>query len=244
MTDKINITIDRIIPSREAVLQDQGIPNPNETPYKIIEIAVNAIKILSGTIEPKTIFDHCSLSEFKQIYFGNGNNDSPAPLENIMNKSPNMYLFAVTLGPAISQQIENLFSKNDFALGSMVDSAASLAADLLATTIEEELNMIKTKEHEDEIILGYSPGYCGWHISGQRELFQYLKPESIGITLNNSYLMNPLKSISGVMISAKAETHIFSPKFEFCKLCQTRSCINRMRSLSRNNLKKSHNGTK
>ena len=60
MTDKINITIDRIIPSREAVLQDQGIPNPNETPYKIVEIAVNAIKILSGTIEPKTIFDHCS----------------------------------------------------------------------------------------------------------------------------------------------------------------------------------------
>ena len=126
----------------------------------------------------------------------------------------------------------------------MVDSAASLAADLLATAIEEKLKKVKTHVREDEIILGYSPGYCGWHISGQRELFQYLKPESIGITLNNSYLMNPLKSISGVMISAKAETHIFSPKFKFCKSCQTRSCINRMRSLSQNNLKESHNGTK
>ncbi|MEE9190301.1 MAG: hypothetical protein V3U16_05980, partial [Candidatus Neomarinimicrobiota bacterium] len=122
--DTISIIHDQIIPSKEAVLKDQGILNPNETPDKIIEITINAIRILSETMEPQTIFNHCSLPEFKRIYFKNGNNDSPAPLEDIMNKSNNMYLFAATLGPAISDQIEILFSKNDFALGAMVDSAA------------------------------------------------------------------------------------------------------------------------
>jgi hypothetical protein len=237
MGENINISINRIIPTMETVLRDQGILNPDETPDKIIDITINAIKIISDTMEPKIIFNHCSLSEFKKIYFENGNNDSPAPLEDIMKSAHYMYLFAATLGSAVSRRIEDLFSTSDFALGAMVDSAASLAADLLAAAIEEEIRKVNTDVQVDDIMLDYNPGYCGWHISGQRDLFQYLKPGSIGITLNDSYLMNPLKSISGVMISAKLEAHLFSPKFEFCTSCQTRSCIRRMRSLSQNKLK-------
>ncbi|MHC4266624.1 MAG: vitamin B12 dependent-methionine synthase activation domain-containing protein, partial [Planctomycetota bacterium] len=80
-------------------------------------------------------------------------------------------------------------------------------------------------------ILSYSPGYCGWDISGQKKLFEYLHPGKIGISLNNTYLMTPLKSVSGVLVAGKNEIHQFRPNYPFCKSCKTHSCLLRMKAL-------------
>ncbi|MFC2086489.1 hypothetical protein ACFLQ9_02090, partial [Bacteroidota bacterium] len=52
-------------------------------------------------------------------------------------------------------------------------------------------------------------------------------PESIGISLNNQFLMIPLKSISGVLIAGKKEIHNFDNDFSFCAQCKTFSCMGR-----------------
>jgi hypothetical protein len=80
-------------------------------------------------------------------------------------------------------------------------------------------------------IMRYSPGYCGWHISAQKKLFEYLKPKEIGISLLESYLMTPLKSITGVLIAGKRTIHIFNADFPFCSKCKNHSCQNRIKQL-------------
>ena len=80
-------------------------------------------------------------------------------------------------------------------------------------------------------VLRYSPGYCGWHISGQRRLFDYLDPGQIGITLRESFLMDPLKSVSGVLIAGPREIHRFTDDYDFCDQCDTRGCRQRLRAL-------------
>jgi hypothetical protein len=85
----------------------------------------------------------------------------------------------------------------------------------------------------DTRVLPYSPGYCGWHITAQARLFEFLHPEDIGITLNSSYLMQPLKSVSGVLVAGKGEIHKFRPKFSFCADCKTHQCVERMASVLR-----------
>ena len=89
-------------------------------------------------------------------------------------------------------------SAPDSAPGSAPDSAPGRAPDSAATGIG---------------VLRYSPGYCGWHISGQRRLFAHLRPERIGITLHDSYLMEPLKSVSGVLIAGAKEIHAFADTY-------------------------------
>jgi len=84
---------------------------------------------------------------------------------------------------------------------------------------------------EGAAVLGYSPGYCGWHISGQRRLFERLGPGEIGISLNDSCLMRPLKSVSGVLVAGAAPIHRFRPEFTCCAECATRLCVPRMRSV-------------
>jgi hypothetical protein len=81
------------------------------------------------------------------------------------------------------------------------------------------------------VSLRYSPGYCGWHISGQKRLFERLNPAEIGITLNSSFLMQPLKSISGVIVSAERKYHLIKSDYPFCAVCPHRSCRERINLL-------------
>ena len=50
-------------------------------------------------------------------------------------------------------------------------------------------------------------------ISRQQQLFKKLEPDSIGISINKQFLMELLKSISGVLIAGKQEIHSFENDF-------------------------------
>ena len=80
--------------------------------------------------------------------------------------------------------------------------------------------------------LRYSPGYCGWHVSGQRALFAALRPAEIGLALRESCLMDPLKSISGVLVSGAPRIHDFVDDYPFCAECAERACRDRIASLN------------
>lgn len=62
-------------------------------------------------------------------------------------------------------------------------------------------------------------------------LFERLQPVEIGVTLAASCLMNPLKSVSGVLVAGPARVHRFRPTFPFCDACATHACRVRMASV-------------
>jgi hypothetical protein len=97
---------------------------------------------------------------------------------------------------------------------------ASAAADGLA----ERLAARFAGDDDGSRALAYSPGYCGWHVSGQGRLFARLRPEEIGVTLNASFLMQPLKSISGVLVRGPGRIHRFAPDYPFCADCAGQPC--------------------
>jgi hypothetical protein len=116
----------------------------------------------------------------------------------------------------------------------MLDSVASAATDRLAELLAARGRIEASDDAGGEsVTLGYSPGYCGWHVSGQRALFAFLRPETIGVTLNASCLMDPLKSVSGVLAAGPPEIHRFSPGYPFCADCRDKPCLGRIRSQSR-----------
>jgi len=134
----------------------------------------------------------------------------------------------------IGDEIQRRFSANDFAVASMLDSVASAAADKLAELVERHFRETLDKRGRlasEGAVLRYSPGYCGWHISGQGRLFDVLEPEQIGVSLSETFLMLPLKSVSGVLIAGPATIHDFPNTYPFCSYCETQGCRSRIRSL-------------
>ncbi len=231
-----DLKIDDLIPDTEQLLRAQGIRNFTAVSDKVLALAEEARRLIKLNAKPRAILANCEILKFSEIYSGSGDNASPAPLESIFPRADNLMLFALTVGSDISDQINKLFNTSDFALGAMLDSAASWAADR-ATQILEKLIMdeiiINDSDHVDYLALGYSPGYCGWHVSGQKRLFTELNPEQIGISLNDSCLMQPLKSVSGVLVYGPKNIHLFDSNFDFCKDCKTFSCKLRMKDINR-----------
>lgn len=223
-----------IVPSREEALEAQGIPPETEVPDHIGALAEEAFRLLGGLAAPAIVIESVTADEFGRVLEGEGMNEPEAPLPAIFPKATALALFAATLGAPVCEKIARLFAENEFALGSMLDAAASGAADRMAAIGEERFRdrlLEWGKADASTRVLGYSPGYCGWHVSGQRRLFERLRPGEIGITLRESFLMDPIKSVSGVLAAGPPEIHRFDPNFPFCRDCRDHPCRPRLRGL-------------
>ena len=231
---KVQFTATEVAPDRDAVLEHQGIPVGTSVKDHIEELYQQAVELLAETISPAGIMCDISAEDFAGVYEGDGRNEDKTPVGDIFSRADHLALFVVTLGERTSSETTNRFGSNDFAVASMLDAAASIAADQAAELMERRFRDELTGQNwnpENGGVLRYSPGYCGWHISGQKKLFEFLDPSQIGVTLRDSFLMEPLKSVSGVIIAGPREIHNFPINFGFCKQCETRSCRQRLRAL-------------
>ena len=233
MEGQFQFDINDIYPERKRVLNQIGVPdgaNINEKVQASLEKSLNLFETLA---KPVGVIKNISKDEFGILFKGEGENEDDALLKDIYPKAEKLSIFALTLGSEVSVEIKNAFASNDFPLGSLLDAAASIAADVAVTKIEDMfLDQFKdSSSQNDFVVLSYSPGYCGWNISGQKKLFDFINPTQIGISLNDSYLMTPIKSVTGVLVYGKKEIHIFDNNFKYCRDCRDKSCRERIENI-------------
>jgi hypothetical protein len=234
MREVIHIPFEEIAPDAASVTEVRGAAPGVEPSERLVETGEKAYALLAELAEPVGVLADITVEEFAAVYEGEGLNEPATPLADVFPKADDLALFAVTVGQAVSDRITELFDGSEFALGYLLDTAASAAADGAADYVERYYGRRleeKSKLSRTSGILRYSPGYCGWNISGQKVLFEYLKPEEIGIKLRGSYLMEPLKSVSGVIVAGSAEIHDFELTYPFCRDCVTKSCRDRVKSV-------------
>lgn len=234
MRSVIGFKLEDVTLDRREILRSQGIPDDAYVSENFEKIYGEAIELFHELAESKGIIAEITISRFEKVFRGEGLNEKENPVEEIYRKSSCLALFAGTLGPVLSEKVSELFDNGDYASGYMLDSVSSYAADKLADLAAQHLQSElagRVPSVNTLRVLSYSPGYCGWHINGQKKLFEVLQPEEIGITLNESCLMSPVKSVSGVLIGGPGIIHEFVNSYPFCNTCGTKSCIERMRSL-------------
>jgi hypothetical protein len=218
----------------DELVAHQGRPGDAHVSAGIEALYTRALDLLAETATAVGVVAAIAPATFEIVYYGEGLNEPRTPVGDIFDRADNLALFAVTLGHGVSKEVEERFAANDFALGSRLDSVASASADLLSERLRDRYHDYLRQLGQatpQTAVLAYSPGYCGWHVSGQRKLFEVLRPERIGITLRESFLMEPLKSVSGVVIAAPPSVHDFEASYPFCNQCETRGCRERIRSL-------------
>lgn len=111
-------------------------------------------------------------------------------------------VFAVTAGSGISACVRDATRSGDMFAAWVADAVGSWAAESAADAL-----MLRVRRHlgeAEELTLRYSPGYCGMPMREQRHLFALMPAAQIGVFLLPSLLMQPLKSISGLVGLAPA----------------------------------------
>jgi hypothetical protein len=233
----IELKVDDLTPPPAEVLANQGMGGRANIPEKIKSLLDSAISIFRQLAEPRGLLEEISNSEFDTIYSGNGLNASEGPVPGIVSGADGLALFAATLGNSLITKSNELFATGGPALGFMLDAVNTCGAERLGRQMCLSFLDLLPQEKRLKELKGqyYCPGHCGWHISGQTKIFQRLKPEEIGITLNARWVMNPFKSISGMLVAGEIDIHRFQPSFSFCKQCKEHKCVKRLLLLENEN---------
>ncbi len=115
-----------------------------------------------------------------------------------MEEASSIAVFTVTLGAGYDEWMGQVKAEGDIMVEFVANSIASIVAD---GATEAMIKMLSEDAAADglKITNNYSPGYCGWPLAEQQQLFSFL-PEGITcITLTESCLMLPIKSVSGII---------------------------------------------
>jgi hypothetical protein len=235
MSTLLDLAPGDVAPDRAHVLRQLGIPPDARVSERTEQVYRTAGELFAASVAPAGVLADVTADEFDVVYRGEGRNEPDTPVAAIFPRAEHLALFAVTLGPRVSEALTRCFAAHDFALAYTLDAMASVAADTAADVIErryEDGLRARGWAAPDGAALRYSPGYCGWDLTGQRRLFARLQPEAIGLTLTHSCLMQPLKSVSGVILAGPRTIHRFPPTFDFCDRCESRTCRDRLRAMA------------
>jgi hypothetical protein len=218
-----------ILPVRLRVLVRAGVPADRTPSSRILDLVEKASALFLREADPVGVLEELNLDELLAVHRDGLHSNGNSVLERMVPHARLLALFAATVGEPVCARIRQLFAEGNAPLGLLLDAVASEATTVLAEGMGDAL--LGDRHDAGLAVLAYSPGYCGWPVTGQEALFARLAPYETGISLGESALMAPVKSVSGVLVAAQPRAHRFRPDFDFCDACAERTCLERMASL-------------
>lgn len=144
-----------------------------------------------------------------------------------MKNAEKVVIFACTAGPGIRIAYDRYMTEGDPLKAFFADTLGTVAVEKAMDIIHESIkHSFKTLEFH--CTNRYSPGYCGWSVGEQQKLWKFLPRNYCGISLTESSLMLPIKSVSGIIGIGKSSRK--SPYS--CSICELESCIYRRKKIS------------
>jgi hypothetical protein len=139
----------------------------------------------------------------------------------LFSEAEGIILALATIGPKVEHRARK-FIKTERTTQGLIDDAIGTVA------VEQTADFLECKIHEDCANFGwkvsrrYAPGYCGWKIEAQKEIFSHFS-DTLGIKLTSSCLMIPEKSHSFVCLLSR-EGDFSKVKVGNCKRCRQKNC--------------------
>ena len=109
-------------------------------------------------------------------------------ISGYMKGSGRIALFLCTAGKIFTGLSQAYQQNGDFLEAFVVESIGSATVENAMDKVQQYLEEDMTEQGK-KITNRYSPGYCEWALSGQRDLFAYIGDHPTGITINESCLM-------------------------------------------------------
>ena len=138
---------------------------------------------------------------------------------NELKPSDKIIVFTCTAGKPICDYAKEAY-KTDVLKGFLIESLANAVVENAMDKIQDKMR----EEYRSQNLLvsnRYSPGYCSWNVVEQHKLFKLLPDDFCGVSLTESALMHPIKSISGFIgVGEKIKYNHYK-----CKHCTQKQCI-------------------
>ena len=149
-------------------------------------------------------------------------------IANQVRESERLAFFMITAGEGITAWSQQELTQGDPMAGYIIDLLGSEMVVAALDRMQEDLAEKMGKEGFN-ITNRYSPGDCGWPVTDQQKLFTLFPENFCGISLSESSLMHPIKSVSGIIGIGQ---HVRKTAYA-CDLCEMETCVYRYRKTVR-----------
>lgn len=129
-------------------------------------------------------------------------------------------LFICTAGNEISRYAKKISNNGDILLSYVYDIIGSVTVEKATDKIQQTLKY-ECQKSGLGISDRFSPGYCEWSVSEQQMLFSLMPENFCGVSLSESSLMSPIKSVSGIIAIGES----LEQKGYQCNWCTEKNCI-------------------
>jgi cobalamin-dependent methionine synthase I len=132
-------------------------------------------------------------------------------------------VMAVTVGSAVEEAIDSAFSAGEYSRALLLDAAATTATEACADYLNRTVTA-EAKRRGLYTAFRFSPGYGDWDITVQSDIVRLSEGDSIGITVTESSMLIPRKSVTAVipLRAQKAEALAHG-----CSACTHQKCPSR-----------------
>ncbi|SHF26745.1 Vitamin B12 dependent methionine synthase, activation domain [Mariniphaga anaerophila] len=137
-----------------------------------------------------------------------------------LKKATKVAVFVCTAGAGISELSKQKAAEGDDMMAYILDVIGSVTVDKTAEKIQKKIQA-EIEPSGLNITDPFSPGYCNWSVAEQHKLFALLPNNICGISVSDTSLMFPIKSISG--ISGIGE--LCKRTGYQCEWCSDKNCI-------------------
>lgn len=181
----------------DEVLRRLGKKRKMEVSGELARIVNEEVDACQRLMNPKAVYERFVVTKEPPatISFRNGFAVLSADLFGWMENCNEIVVLVTTIGREVHERSVELVDAGEVTRAMIVDAIGSETVEELANVvnriIRDTVRKITTKR--------YSPGYGDWDVIDQKALLDLVEAERIGVTVNESSLMIPEKSISAVI---------------------------------------------
>ncbi|MHA1518936.1 MAG: hypothetical protein ACTSVZ_04470 [Promethearchaeota archaeon] len=185
---------------------------------RIAQIFEEILTQLPKLYEPKLIWDIFPVKNIqgKSFLLENGTVIGGGPVSYVMKEATQVILGVCTVGIRFDEKIDEYYQAGNNLAAVILDGIASFLVDQVRETFFKNMNQ-KLLNEGKFLSIPLCPGESAWDVSDHAKFFELLQPELISMSLKESMLMIPMKSLS-FMLGVAAQPFKIKDKTR-CDFC-------------------------
>ena len=185
-----------LIPDYDEVFRYMGYrgKDMNNTETAVQTMVFEVVELFEQLITPQGVYAFFPLSVKSDGISFEGNEIKSEKLAKFLEGCHSVCLFAATIGPKIDQQIHKTQKLNP-ARAVVMQAAGAMFIEKYCDLLCQKIKIQAEKENLS-VKSRFSPGYGGVSLEVQKIFFSLLDCKKIGLTLMESLIMAPEKSVT------------------------------------------------
>ncbi|MCF7972886.1 MAG: methionine synthase [Phycisphaerae bacterium] len=214
------------IDSQDLVLDESevfcALGYPHQAPEPIQVVILDMWQEALSHITGLCVYDHFPVRiDQRTLTVGTTTFECGAKVARHLKGSLDIAVFAATLGSDFDAWSQAWFQKDPLN-GYIANTLGSVCVEHIVDKLELAITE-RAAEDNLKVSNRLSPGYCHWDVAEQKKLFSLLPDRCCNITLTDSCLMIPIKSVTGIMgLGPNLQRLEYN-----CQLCEKPDCIMR-----------------